>query len=228
MLSAVRWPQVSVVGIDFAPARGLSFDQLLARRNGDGRNPHVDLATPLLIVYTSGTTGRPKGAVLRQEALVCNAAMSHHLHGMTGDGPHPHGAAVLPCRRAQHPDHAGAAGRRHGGDPSAVRARRDACGARATSGRRLTVLVPTTIQALLAHPAWPDTDLSSLRAITTGSVTVPQPLIDAITGRGVPVLQVYGATETCPIAIYTRLGGDLQPRQLHRTAGPALRSARRR
>ena len=24
-----------------------------------------------------------------------------------------------------------------------------------------------------------------------------------------PVLQVYGSTETCPIAVYTRLGGDL-------------------
>ena len=38
---------------------------------------------------------------------------------------------------------------------------------------------------------------------------VPQPLIDALTARGVPVLQVYGSTETCPIAVYTRLGGDL-------------------
>jgi fatty-acyl-CoA synthase len=38
---------------------------------------------------------------------------------------------------------------------------------------------------------------------------VPQPLIDAVTARGVPVLQVYGSTETCPIAIHTRLGGDL-------------------
>ena len=26
--------------------------------------------------------------------------------------------------------------------------------------------------------------------------------------RGVPVLQVYGSTETCPIAVYTRLSGD--------------------
>jgi fatty-acyl-CoA synthase len=25
----------------------------------------------------------------------------------------------------------------------------------------------------------------------------------------VPVLQVYGSTETCPIAVYTRIGGDL-------------------
>jgi fatty-acyl-CoA synthase len=73
----------------------------------------------------------------------------------------------------------------------------------------LAVLVPATIQALIQHPRWQDTDLSRLRAITTGSTVVPQPLIDAITTRGVPVLQVYGSTETCPIAIYTRLGGDL-------------------
>jgi len=34
-------------------------------------------------------------------------------------------------------------------------------------------------------------------------------LINRFVARGVPVLQVYGSTETCPIAIYTRLGGDL-------------------
>jgi fatty-acyl-CoA synthase len=74
----------------------------------------------------------------------------------------------------------------------------------------LIVLVPTTIAAMVAHPQWMNTDLSSLRAVTTGSTQVPQPLIDALTARGIPVLQVYGATETCPISIYTRLGGDLR------------------
>src|SRR4029077_19870230 len=83
---------VHIVGLDFAPG-GMSFDGLLASGDGDGRNPHIDFSCPLLIVYTSGTTGRPKGAVLRQEALVWNAAMSQHMHALTaGD----HVLTVLP------------------------------------------------------------------------------------------------------------------------------------
>jgi len=73
----------------------------------------------------------------------------------------------------------------------------------------LTVLVPAIIQAVSEHPAWATTDLSSLKAVSTGSTIVPQHLIDRFVARGVPVLQVYGSTETCPIAVYTRLGGDL-------------------
>jgi fatty-acyl-CoA synthase len=73
----------------------------------------------------------------------------------------------------------------------------------------LTVLVPATIQAVTDHPDWTTADLSSLKAIATGSTVVPPHLIDRFVVRRVPVLQVYGSTETCPIAIYTRYGGDL-------------------
>jgi fatty-acyl-CoA synthase len=61
----------------------------------------------------------------------------------------------------------------------------------------------------LEHPHWQASDLGSLRAVTTGSTLVPQGLVHAVQARGVPVLQVYGATETSPIAVYTRLGSDL-------------------
>jgi fatty-acyl-CoA synthase len=200
-------PDTRIVGLDFTPSGGYSFAALLESGVGDGRNRHVDLSSPLLIVYTSGTTGRPKGAVLRQEALLWNGVMSQHMHNLTAED---HVLTVLPMFHVGGLNiqttpalHVGATVSIH--PRFAPGATLDAI---AHDKPTLIVLVPATIQALLEHPRWADTDLFSLRAITTGSTQVPQSLVDAIERRGVPVLQVYGSTETCPVAVYTRLGGD--------------------
>ena len=201
-------PGTGIVGLDFAPPQGSAFDALLTRGSGDGRNPHTDLICPLLIVYTSGTTGRPKGAVLRQEALLWNAVMSQHMHGLTsGD----HVLTVLPFF------HVGGLNilttpALHFGATVTIHSRFTPEATLATIARErptLTVLVPATIQAVTDHPDWATADLSSLRAVTTGSTVVPPHLIERFVARGVPVLQVYGSTETSPVAVYTRLGGDL-------------------
>jgi fatty-acyl-CoA synthase len=67
-----------------------------------------------------------------------------------------------------------------------------------------SVLVPATMQAVIADSAWPTADLSSLRMLVTGSAVVPPRLIEAFHARGVPVCQVYGLTETGPIAVHQR------------------------
>jgi fatty-acyl-CoA synthase len=62
--------------------------------------------------------------------------------------------------------------------------------------------VPTVLAALLAQDDWLTADLASLRMMAIGSTDVPVPLIEAVHDRGIPVVQVYGATETSPTAIY--------------------------
>ncbi|MBR0774462.1 long-chain-fatty-acid--CoA ligase [Bradyrhizobium diazoefficiens] len=205
---AQRSPGTRLIGLDFTPPRGATFEDLRARGEGNSRNPHTDLSCPLLIVYTSGTTGRPKGAVLRQEALFWNGVMSQHAHNMTSDD---HVLTVLPFF------HVGGLNIQttpalHLGATVTIHARfaPDIALATIAEGRpTLTVMVPAIIQAVSEHPAWATADLSSLKAVATGSTIVPPHLIDRFVARGVPVLQIYGSTETCPIAVYTRLGGDL-------------------
>jgi fatty-acyl-CoA synthase len=205
---AKEFSDTRVVGLDFTPSQGVSFDTLLTMAAGDDCNPQVDLSCPLLIVYTSGTTGRPKGAVLRQEALLWNGVMSQHMHRLTSED---HVLTVLPFF------HVGGLNIQttpalHYGATVTIHSRFTPDAALMTFARdrpTLTVLVPATIQAVTDHPDWATTDVSSLKAISTGSQIVPPHLIERFVSRGVPVLQVYGSTETCPVAVYTRLGGDL-------------------
>ncbi len=180
------------------------FDSLVENAEQDAFDADAGPDDPVLIVYTSGTTGRPKGAVLTQNALTFNAVSSISMHDMTSrdviftnlplfhvvglniqttPALHAGATVVLHCRF----------------DPGAT--------VRVINEEKptLMILVPAMMAAILQHPGWEDTDLSRLRAITTGSTSVPLSLIDAYLDRGVPVIQVYGATETAPIAIHQRI-----------------------
>ena len=77
----------------------------------------------------------------------------------------------------------------------------------------LTLQVPATMKALVEHPRWPAADLSCLRAVWAGSSVLPQPLVRAFLDRGVPLCNVYGATETGPFSI------ALPPAAAHTNAG---------
>jgi len=153
----------------------------------------------LLIVYTSGTNGAPKGAVLTQRALLTNAANSVYAHALTQDD---HILTALPMF------HVG--GLNIQTLPALLSGARLSLHQRFEPGAWLqdvaslrptiSLLVPATMAAVIGHPQWMGTDLSSLRLLNTGSMVVPVSLIAAFHARGVPVGQVYGSTETAPIA----------------------------
>ncbi len=159
----------------------------------------VDPLAPVLLCWTSGSTGQPKGVLLSQDALAANADASVDMHGLTADDRvlttlplfHVGGLNIqtLPALRA--------------GCTVSLHARFDPGSAFDAIEREritLTVLVPAQLDAMLAHPRWASADLSSLRMISTGSTLVPARLIRAVHARGVPLVQVWGATETAPIA----------------------------
>ena len=159
--------------------------------------------SPVLLVYTSGTSGQPKGVLHSQSGLVWNCVISTHAHELTAEDavlsalPMFHVGGL--CIQTLPALYAGASVTLHsrfdtGAWLADVASRRPS----------LSLLVPATLRAVIAHPAFAGTDLSSLRMLVTGSSTIPSSMIAAFHARGVPVGQVYGATETGPVSIYLR------------------------
>ncbi len=209
----------TLVAFGEAPPSGWTgFETFFAAGGPVPTDPQVGSDTPLLICYTSGSTGKPKGVLLTQDALVWNAANSVDMHDLLPDDRilntlplfHVGGlnnqttpGLLSGCTVVLHPKF----------DPDATF---DAIERERVT---LTVLVPAQIDMLIAHPRWASADLSSLRMITTGSTIVPERLIEQIHARGIPLIQVYGSTETCPIAVY------LKARDARRKAGSTGKAA---
>ena len=169
-----------------------SFDALL---EGEWLAP-CDLTPDTLftIGYTSGTTGKPKGAMLTHGnifASVAHTATIHVRHG--GDRiysalplPHVYGNVVMNgCFLTGAWLHAPA--------------RFDAATALDTiASERITLFegVPTMYYQMLASPALAGADLSSLTRCTVGGQTMPLAKLDAVAERfGCPVLELWGMTE---------------------------------
>jgi fatty-acyl-CoA synthase len=166
----------------------------------------------LLLVYTSGTTGQPKGAMHTRRGMQANALAAVAAQGLDAS---TRALAMLPLF------HVGglciqtlptlAVGGKVLLQP---RFEADAWFDAVAAWRpSTTLLVPAVMKALIEHPRWPGADLSSLAFVNSGSQIVPRHLIDAFHARGVPVAQVYGSTETGPVSIV------LKPNQAFAHAG---------
>jgi fatty-acyl-CoA synthase len=152
---------------------------------------------PLLLIYTSGTTGKPKGALLthancfwtnlgfdlatgiRPEDVVLQVLPQFHVGGWNVQPLLAwwKGATVVLERSF------------------------DAARALALIERkRITTLmgVPATYLFMAQEPAFPSTDLSSLRLAVVGGAPMPEALLETWLERGVAIVQGYGLTEAAP------------------------------
>ena len=160
------------------------------------RTPAGRFEDPLLIMYTSGTTGRPKGAILAQANQLWNSLNIGFAVGLSGSDvtlnmlPMFHSGGIglftLPSL------HVGATAvllRRF--EPEAVVA--------AIEEHEVTAMfaVPAIYLALLQHEAFQHAALSRVR-FSCGGAPCPATIIEAFRDRGLLFQQGYGLTETAP------------------------------
>jgi fatty-acyl-CoA synthase len=175
--------------------------------------PAVDDCADVLLVYTSGTTGLPKGAVHTQAGLLANAKASDEAHAFkpidivlsTLPMFHVGGLCIqtLPALLAGVSVH--------------LQPRFDALAwlksvsqGELVQRPTLSLLVPATMRAVLDHAEWPSVDLQSLRGIMAGSSTLPEAYLEKFHHRGVPVGQIYGTTETGPVSVILKFQDAVQ------------------
>lgn len=169
---------------------------------------------PAVIMYTSGTTGRPKGAILTHGNLWWNNINAiYNLDVLQDDitlvaAPlfHIGGLNVTTLITLQ-----------KGGTVVLFRTFDPAEALRAMSEFRITTMfgVPAMFQFMAQHPDFGAADLSSVRMLVCGGAPCPLPLLETYARRGVSVQQGYGLTETAPMVTFlapefanTRLGSS--------------------
>jgi len=170
--------------------------------------PHVDPDALAVLCYTSGTTGRPKGARIPQRALAAGVEALHEAWGWQQDDVllhalplfHIHGLFV-----AQH-------GALRAGATTVWLARFDAAAAFAhIAEHRVSVVmgVPTFYHRFLQHEA--EVDVSSVRLFTSGSAPLPARDHERFSARfGASILERYGMTEV-GIVLSNPLRGERRP-----------------
>ncbi|WP_236051567.1 acyl-CoA synthetase [Nonomuraea cypriaca] len=178
-----------------------AYEELIAGGSPEPVDEPVGQGDVCLIMYTSGTTGRPKGAMLTHANLTWNTV------NLLVDVPLAHDEVTLISAPLFH-----IAALAQTLVPTVLK------GGRAIlepsfdvertydliEAERVTVMfgVPSMFGFLARSPRWAEADLSSLRHLLCGGAPVPEPLIRIYQDRGLTFLQGYGMTETAPGALF--------------------------
>ena len=188
--------QIYAVGHAGDSGGAVRFERLL-----DVTVPTFEMATrqptdTAVIVYTSGTTGRPKGAELTHIQLYMNADIPGRLFNVQPDDIV---IAVLPLFHVFGLSSIMDVCVRFGCTMSLIPRFTPAAVLAAIQRDRATIFegVPTMFADLLSCPDLDSYDLSSLRVAISGGASIPAPVLDAFEERlGLVILEGYGMTET--------------------------------
>jgi len=177
-------------------------------------------ADDAVILYTSGTTGKPKGAVLTHANLSRNAQVAaEEMLNATADDvmmgclPLFHVFGLTTCLNATV---------RSGGTLTLL-PRFEGGKALDIIGRdRVTIFegVPTMYTAMLHHPAHATADATSLRTCITGGASMPVEVMHRFEQTfGCMILEAYGLSETSPVVSFNHPDRARKPGSIGTAAG---------
>jgi fatty-acyl-CoA synthase len=177
------------------------FEQVLARHPRIATVEPIDSDEVAVIMYTSGTTGRPKGAMLTHGNLWWNNVNAFHAMDIVEDDVtlvvaplfHIGGLNVTTLVTWQK---GGEVVLHRSFDPGAC------LEAIPTHGVTTLFAVPAMLLFMSQHPDFGEADLTSLRMVVCGGAPVPEALIKTFNGVGIPINQGYGLTETSPFVSF--------------------------
>ncbi|WP_214106661.1 class I adenylate-forming enzyme family protein [Acrocarpospora catenulata] len=212
---------VACARIDLDEVRFLTEQPTQLQRREDDRSAlgAVRSGDVLQIMYTSGTTGLPKGVVYTHESALWNAALQAIDVSITAadtymltpsvcwaGGLHDFGFPVLS----------------QGGTVLVMPSGATITELLDTIERRrptITLLVPTLMKRLVSQTNIETRDLSSLRAIISGGEVLPVPVIEQFVALfpSIPLCQGWGMSEGPTIATLQEIGG---PRKLGSVGHP--------
>ncbi len=159
--------------------------------------PIISGDSPIFILYTSGTTGFPKGVCYSHQMLFWNSINTALSLGLTAQSRtlnvmppfHTGGWNVLTTPFLHH------------GAYSCLLRKFDAdrvLELLAAEQVSIFMAVPTMLNMMAAAPTFEQADLSHLQYILVGGEALPIPLIEQWHRKGVPIRQGYGMTEAGP------------------------------
>lgn len=176
------------------------YETLIAASDGDHPTPVVDHDDTWLILYTSGTTGRPKGAPNTFGMAFINAVNLGFASEIT---PSSVGLTVLPLFHT--------AGINcytmpilHAGGHSLVMRTFDPGETLRLIGDKDVGLthffgVPANYLFMSQHPDFGTTDFSRIVRCGIGGAPSPVPLIETYKDKGIAITQGFGMSETSPL-----------------------------